>query len=1184
MRKSTLVILVTLVASIFVIPTLSDRDPVYFGQWRPTSPGFGCHDFGIVNTHVTGSVIFDNPMINVLPGENFTVIGKIANFNGRLVSNDMLIGFNPLDADNGLFLEESTADYLTIDDKGDSTGSFSVEMTAPTTPGAYTLLSYGVSGSTSYFDYVTGYVSVIVSEGVAGSGYVDGVVNHLAAIAEPALGGLRWAETETSAVYKPGMINGTGAIGNFMLDIYEERVRSSLFLGLNNEETQLPLDLAVGAGDWIVAIASQDVDGIYWYKTYDETNTNSTNIVHLPFYEGVAGISSYLGRLYRITHNATYLSYAEDALTYLMNTAYTTNGYAWSEDAGKTEADVSTRWSKGTPGIASVFLEFYRLTGNSVYRDVAMGAYTYLDSSKLTNTDGAYWRQFPAIGTSGIYIGRWHGVAGVASFLIDLYEVTGDAGAKTLAISAMDYVVGQQEDDAQGGIWWENAVGSGEHQSGWSRGGAGIGSVLLRADRLDASKNYIDLMDEIYDHYVAFADTTGAGWMWADAINTNDDALSQYRLRTSIGHGAAGIGVFFLEAYQATGEVKWRKAAEMVAIALNDRSFSNADGISWNKGDTETYVDHYLYYGITGIAAFFLEYDVKGDYDTYILGKQAANYIMGQAEADGNNLKWVEKAGGDYKTGVLKGAAGNALQLMQMYQKEAKQIFFGGITTNASYAYLDTAMKGMDWVESTGFTLNGGMVWYEQMDASNVNTTNSVPTGYYGGAAGIADVFIRLSQATGDQSYLAVAESTAAAFDGTAEKTTGYEFAEDFYKDQSSGSTRWSKGGPGIGSFLINLWQQTGTQLYLDMAKGIATWLDATANSDANGNYWYKDSDVDTTGVYLGRWHGVAGVANFYFDLGIALGDETYTNKGIDAMDYVIAQTIVVDDTASWRNVIALEEVISGWSRGSAGIGSVLLRGFMQTGNSTYLDYVKMALNWYEANAVAGVDGWTWEDTSVNTRLANALGHGTAGVIVFATEVYQILRLPAAYNTMAKGVAYLTSIATISGTTATWPKSDLTSEQYIPSTMYYGVSGIAYALTEASSFVNLAPTLKITAGAVVNKKVDVTIEFGDDLGIELIEVAIDAGTPTAIDIVSGDSYTVDGTSLAAGAHTAKITVTDFAGLKADEEFTFIIPADPTTSVTTTDEPTSEEPGFLPISFVPMLLAFIAIPILIRRKK
>ncbi len=173
------------------------------------------------------------------------------------------------------------------------------------------------------------------------------------------------------------MIKGAASIGNFLLDVYEEKVRSSPFKGLNNEETMIPLKHATGAGDWIVTIASENESGYYWYKTYDENNDPSTTTVHLPYYEGVAGIASYLST----EHNSTYADYAMRALNYLINVAYDTTGYAWNEDYGQGPDKLSTRWSKGSHGIGAVFLEAYRLSHNSTFRDVAMGLYTWLDSA-----------------------------------------------------------------------------------------------------------------------------------------------------------------------------------------------------------------------------------------------------------------------------------------------------------------------------------------------------------------------------------------------------------------------------------------------------------------------------------------------------------------------------------------------------------------------------------------------------------------------------------------------------------------------------------------------------------------------------------------------------------------------------------------------------------------------------------
>ncbi|MFV2015551.1 MAG: lanthionine synthetase LanC family protein, partial [Candidatus Heimdallarchaeota archaeon] len=472
-----------------------------FNSWRPTTTDGGCHTFGSPNTEVSGGIIFTPTIVYVSPSEVFDISASVSNFGGQISSNDLTIGYNILDGDNSDFLGATVSESSHGMTGVDSTTPYVQTFTAPATSGTYVLETYAVTGDTDYWDWVHGTIVVFVNDGTKiNSDYTQDVIDTLALVAEPAAGGLQWPETNKStSVYKSGMIKGMASIGDFMLDVYEERSRSSLFTGLNSEEISQPLELAIGAGDWLLGMAETNASGTYWYEPYNQDATPSGTKISTPYYGGVAGIVSYLLRLYRVTHNPLYLDAAKGGADWLLALADTTTGYAWPEVYGAT--DLSTRWSKGGPGIASVFLEMFRFTSDQTYLDAAKGMFTWLDSVKQVDAGSNYWYMIAENSASGVYLGRWHGVAGIASFLIDLYQVTGDAAHKALALSAMDYVVAKKTIDGTGAKF-ENKLGAGEFISGWSRGPAGIGSVLLRANELDNTKGYMTIVDEAYNYLV----------------------------------------------------------------------------------------------------------------------------------------------------------------------------------------------------------------------------------------------------------------------------------------------------------------------------------------------------------------------------------------------------------------------------------------------------------------------------------------------------------------------------------------------------------------------------------------------------------------------------------------------------------------------------------------------------------
>ncbi|OLS23038.1 MAG: hypothetical protein HeimC2_27780 [Candidatus Heimdallarchaeota archaeon LC_2] len=831
MRTSTIAVLIVLAASMIIAPQINSTSDVdSFNIWRPGADGLGCHTLiGSANLPTTGEILFDLPVYAVTPGEAFTVTSWIEGYGADLSGasgNDLIIGYNILDGDNALFTPATVSFGNFPMVAGDSTGDYEQAFVAPMEHGTYYLHSYAVGGDTTFFRYIHDFVKVIVSDGYDTTDVVEDIIRQYVDLAEVGVSaGLKWVETNKTGdeVYKSGQTKGTASVGSLMLDIYEDRVRSSLFMGLNQEDVETPLTLAIGAGDWLVSLKSSDGNGgSFWYEVYYANETSNNGKVPNSFYGGVSGIVSFLARLSRITHDPAYLTVAEEGLTYLINentaedtptgNTYTpvVDGYAWTENRGEDANLTSTRWSKGGPGIGAVFLEVYRMTGNSLYLDVAYGHYLFLSATKDTDTDGDYWLQFVGNPDSFVYLGRWHGIAGIVSFLIDLYQVNEKVEVSNLITSSLSWLTAHADYDTNDGAMFENKLGAGEYQNGWSRGGAGIGSVLIRAHELNSNAGYLNLVYDIYKHYENVAVVLGNGWGFTDSNLAT-------KIYVGMGHGGSGIGLFMLGAYQATGDDMFLEGAQNVALGLDASSFVGANGISWTKSTTDLYVDNYIYYGIGGVAKFFLHYDSMGDYDALQTAVDATNYVLSTGVVDGNGLKFPEKVGITdplYKTGVLKGAPGNALQFMNLYQRLSTDLPFFGLTANSTYEYLNAAEDAMIWMESVATPVEGGIAWYEALYDNGSIAINDIHGSYYAGAAGVADIYTRLAQATGNQHYMDVAEDAGDFLINSANSTVGFAWTEA-YADFTNGtliSTRWTYGTPGIADFMINFYQQTGLQ------------------------------------------------------------------------------------------------------------------------------------------------------------------------------------------------------------------------------------------------------------------------------------------------------------------------------------------------------------------------------------
>ncbi|MEU5986135.1 class IV lanthionine synthetase LanL [Streptomyces sp. NPDC047434] len=117
----------------------------------------------------------------------------------------------------------------------------------------------------------------------------------------------------------------------------------------------------------------------------------------------------------------------------------------------------------------------------------------------------------------------------------------------------------------------------------------------------------------------------------------------------------------------------------------------------------------------------------------------------------------------------------------------------------------------------------------------------------------------------------------------------------------------WCHGSAGIGSFLVRLWQRTGDERFVDLARGATHAVVERASRAA-----------------LAQCHGLAGNGDFLLDMADATGDLAYRAMADD-----LARLIVSERAQRDRHVVFPNEygdVSTSWSDGSAGILAFLLR------------------------------------------------------------------------------------------------------------------------------------------------------------------------------------------------------------------------------------------------------------------
>ncbi|MFD5746070.1 class IV lanthionine synthetase LanL [Streptomyces sp. NPDC127033] len=117
----------------------------------------------------------------------------------------------------------------------------------------------------------------------------------------------------------------------------------------------------------------------------------------------------------------------------------------------------------------------------------------------------------------------------------------------------------------------------------------------------------------------------------------------------------------------------------------------------------------------------------------------------------------------------------------------------------------------------------------------------------------------------------------------------------------------WCHGAAGIGAFLVRLWQVTGDDRFVDLARRGTLAVTERASRSA-----------------LTQCHGLAGNGDFLLDMADATGDPAYR-----AMADELARLIVTERTQRRGHVVfpnEYGEVSASWSDGSAGILAFLLR------------------------------------------------------------------------------------------------------------------------------------------------------------------------------------------------------------------------------------------------------------------
>ncbi|MBD0711204.1 MULTISPECIES: class IV lanthionine synthetase LanL [unclassified Streptomyces] len=220
---------------------------------------------------------------------------------------------------------------------------------------------------------------------------------------------------------------------------------------------------AVAAADRLAAAARPEPNGVSW-PIPAEAVTEERGKRYLGFAHGAAGIGAFLLAASAVSGHPGHRALAVAAGELLVTHAVRVGEAAqWPAQAG--DAPTAPYWCHGSAGIGTFLIRLWQATGDDRYGDLARrGAHAVVERA------------------SRAPLTQCHGLAGNGDFLLDLADATGDPGYRSLAGELARLIVAERA--GRGGhVVFPNEYG--ETSTGWSDGSAGILAFLLRLHHTD---------------------------------------------------------------------------------------------------------------------------------------------------------------------------------------------------------------------------------------------------------------------------------------------------------------------------------------------------------------------------------------------------------------------------------------------------------------------------------------------------------------------------------------------------------------------------------------------------------------------------------------------------------------------------------------------------------------------------
>lgn len=259
------------------------------------------------------------------------------------------------------------------------------------------------------------------------------------------------------------------------------------------------------------------------------------------------GLINFLLYAYKVTGEAQYLDTAGGFADYIVSKAEAAdgNGVRWyafdSEGNGYGGKGYFPGYFHGTAGSACLLLNVYKFLKKSIYLETAQKAAAYLLEIAETTEDGkALWIPYlDPLVTDLFYLGQCQGSAGTSKLFYLLYEITGEQKYLDTVIGLTDGILETGAPKLHSRGYW--------HVLNYCCGAAGMLEHFLHIHELTGEEKYLTAAEECAEVLISDSYGESVGRRWYTV--TNRHLPGEILVLSGLYNGGPGIAAALLKLY-----------------------------------------------------------------------------------------------------------------------------------------------------------------------------------------------------------------------------------------------------------------------------------------------------------------------------------------------------------------------------------------------------------------------------------------------------------------------------------------------------------------------------------------------------------------------------------------------------------------------------------------------------------